>query len=96
LDDTFQDLVIDFTASVGSDHAGIWTTYQHILESAIDPPPQLSRFIIDDDACEKWTQQFLEVSPQIPLTLTTTTEIEQEAHQITKDIEQTSLQVFEA
>jgi hypothetical protein len=39
-------------------------------------------------------QQFLEVSPQIPPTLMTTMEIEQEAHQITMDIKQTSLQVF--
>jgi hypothetical protein len=62
LDNAFQDPIIDFPASMGSDHAGVWSTYQHILDSAINPPLQLSHFIINDDAQEQWTQRFLEVS----------------------------------
>jgi hypothetical protein len=42
LDNTFQDTTIDFSASIGSDHAGLWMAYQHVLESAIAPPSQLS------------------------------------------------------
>jgi hypothetical protein len=79
---------------MGSDHAGVWSTYQHILESAVNPPPQLSHFIIANDARERWIQQFLEVSPQVPPELTSLAELEEEAHRITDDIENTSLLVF--
>jgi hypothetical protein len=41
-------------------------------------------------------QCFLEVSPQNPSALTTTAEVEHEAHQLTLDIEQTSMLTFEA
>jgi endonuclease/exonuclease/phosphatase family metal-dependent hydrolase len=33
VDDSFHDLVIDFAASLGSDHAGLWTTI-HLAHSA--------------------------------------------------------------
>jgi hypothetical protein len=41
LDDVLHEPVIDFAALVGSDHAGIWSTYQHILKMAIHPPPPI-------------------------------------------------------
>jgi hypothetical protein len=65
LEDAFQDPIINFPALMGLDHAGLWLTYQHILELAINPPPppQLSHFIIADNAQDQWIQHFLEVSP---------------------------------
>jgi hypothetical protein len=39
LDNTFQDPIINFSASLGSDHTGLWSTYQHILKTTITPPP---------------------------------------------------------
>jgi endonuclease/exonuclease/phosphatase family metal-dependent hydrolase len=76
LDDAFQEPTIDFTASMGSDHAGLWITYQHILESAINPPPQQTRYIIVDDTRELWEQCFQEVSPHDPSILTSTREVD--------------------
>jgi hypothetical protein len=96
LEDSFQEPTINFVASLGSDHTSLWTAFQHILESAIAPPPQLSQFIIADNAHDRWIQRFLEVSPQTLPTLTSTAEIDQEASQLTVDIERTSMNVFEA
>jgi hypothetical protein len=96
LDDTFQDTTIDFPASIGSDHAGLWTTYQHVLELAIAPPSQLSQFIIADDAQDQWSQHFIQSNPQITPTLSTITEVENEAEQLTQNIELTSMQTFKA
>jgi hypothetical protein len=76
LDDTFQEPIIDFTALVGSDHAGIWITYQHVLEAAIQPPPHLSHFIIVDKAQEQWIQHYLEISPPVPPTLMTIADLD--------------------
>jgi endonuclease/exonuclease/phosphatase family metal-dependent hydrolase len=50
LDNAFQDPIINFTASIGSDHVGLWATYQHILKAAIDPPLHLLCFVIKDEA----------------------------------------------
>ena len=52
-DDTFQDLSIDFSASLGSDHAGLWLMH-HLLQ-AMDQTPQnswLPPYIIQDEAKE--------------------------------------------
>ena len=95
LDDAFLNPVIDFTASVGSDHAGLHVGYQHILESAIDPP-QLTRFVINDEARELWSRRFLELCPAAALVLSTTEEIEQEALRLTQDIEEASRSTFES
>jgi hypothetical protein len=54
----------------------------------------LSCFIIADKAQEQWIQCFLEISPLVPPTLMTIIDLDQEAHQITDDIEETSMQVF--
>jgi hypothetical protein len=94
LDDAFQEPTIDFAASMGSDHAGLWTTYQHVLESAINPLPQQTRYIIADNARELWEQRFQEVSPHDPPILTSTREVDQEALKLTQDIKQTCLMVF--
>ena len=78
LDDTFLNPVIDFTASVGSNHVGLQVGYQHILKLAIDPP-QLTHFIINDEVREHWSHHFLKLCLAASLVLSTTEEIEQEA-----------------
>ena len=62
LEDSFLDPIINFTESVGSNHAGLSIVYQHILESAIEPP-QLTHFVINDEMSDLWSCQFLELCP---------------------------------
>ena len=59
LNNTFQDLEIDFMASLGSDHAGLWLTY-HLLQATNQPPPQdwLLPYIIQNVAKDKWIEKF--------------------------------------
>jgi hypothetical protein len=40
LDETFCDLVVDFAASIGLDHTGLWFTYHHFLALAIKLSPR--------------------------------------------------------
>jgi hypothetical protein len=94
LDDTFQDLVIDFSALISLDHAGLTITYQYILDSAINPP-QLTHFIISDEARDLWICCFFEVSPQPHPELTSLEDIEQVALHLTQDIENMSMTTFE-
>jgi Endonuclease-reverse transcriptase len=96
LDDLFQDPIIDFAASEGSDHAGLRTTYRHIIESAIHPPAQPTRYIISDESRELWARRFIEDSTYWPADLITTDDIEAAAHHLTQDMEQTSSSTFEA
>jgi hypothetical protein len=94
LNDTFTDPVVDFTASVGSDHAGLQVSYQHILDSAIRPP-QLTRFVIDDNMRELWSRRYLDLSPPQNPNPLTADEAEQAVLHLTQDIEEASMSTFE-
>jgi hypothetical protein len=66
------------------------------LNQLLPPPPQLSQFIIVDDAQDWWTQHFIQTNPQITPMLSTTTDVDKEAEQLMQDIDHTSIQIFKA
>jgi Endonuclease-reverse transcriptase len=94
LDDAFLDPVIDFMASMGSDHAGIHIAYWHILELAINPP-QLTQYVINDEMREAWTERYRNLSQLPTCSLLSTKEVEQAATHLSEDIEVASLATFE-
>jgi hypothetical protein len=95
LDKAFQDLTINFTTSISSDHAGLWVNYQHILDSAIKHNPHLTSFLIKDEAKDTWIHHLSVFSHFSPFDLSSSTLIDQEADHLSQDIEETCQAVFE-
>lgn len=94
-DDTFQDLQIDFTASLGSDHAGLWLT--HYLFQAIDHAPShswLPPYTIQDAAKEAWITKF-QADSRMPAPTIDPAVIEAESTRLSSYIEEISIAVFE-
>jgi hypothetical protein len=94
-DDTFQDLSIDFTASLGSDHAGLWLTH-HLLQ-AVDHTPQnswLPPYMIQDTAKEAWMTKF-RADARIPGHTLDPAVIEAESTRLSSYIEEISIATFE-
>jgi hypothetical protein len=89
LDDTFQDLIINFTASEGSDHVGIWVTFHHILDLAINLVAQLPHYVISDESRDLWTCCFIEDSIFQPTDLILVDDVEEVVCHLTQDIEST-------
>ena len=94
-DDTFQELSIDFAASLGSDHAGLWLT--HYLFQAVDHAPQdswLPPYTIQDTAKEAWINNF-RVDARIPGHTVDPAEVEAESTRLSSYIEEISIATFE-
>jgi hypothetical protein len=95
LDDAFQDLSVDFSSSMGSDHAGLQIKYQHILDLTIKHNPHLTSYIIKDDSKDAWIHHFKVYSYYIPFDLNSAALIDQEADLLTQEIEETCQAVFD-
>ncbi len=95
LDDTFQDLEIDFTALIGSDHAGLWLTH-HLLQASNQASNQdwLPPYTIQDAAKDKWINKF-KLDAHIPAPTTDPAEIEAESTCLSSYIEDISVTTFE-
>jgi hypothetical protein len=94
LDDAFQDFKVDFTTSIGSDHAGLQIKYQHAMDSAIEQTPHLPSYLICDNAKDQWTCHLNKHFCYAPSELSSTTLIDQAANHLTQEIEETCQAVF--
>jgi len=94
-DDTFQNMEIDFTASLGSDHAGLWLTH-YTLQAIDHAPPHnwLPPYTIQDAAKEAWINKF-RADAHLPAPTTDPAEIEAESIRLSSHIEDTSITIFE-
>ena len=94
-DDTFQDMEIDFAASLGSDHAGLWLTH-HLLQATdhAPPPSWLPPYMIQDTVKDAWINRFRS-NARIPDPMTDPTQIEAESTRLSTYIEDTSIATFE-
>jgi hypothetical protein len=95
LDDTFQDLNVDFTLSIGLDHAGLQVKYQHVLDAAIEHEPHCTAYLINNDAKDLWMHHLTTHSCYAPFELSTSALIDQEVDCLTQEIEETCQVVFE-
>jgi Endonuclease-reverse transcriptase len=94
-DNTFQDLKIDFAASLGSDHAGLWLTH-HLLQAIDHTPPHnwLPPYTIQNMAKEAWTNKFRADARILALVLDPA-EIEAESTRLSSCIKETSIAIFD-
>ena len=93
-DDTFQDLIIDFLASLGSDHMGLWLMH-HLLQ-AVNQTPQnswLPPYIVQDTVKKVWITKFRE-DARIPAHTLDWVEIEAESTCLSSYIEETKIATF--
>ena len=96
LDDTFQDIKVDFSASLGSDHAGIWASHYPTTATtdATNPNKGWPPYTIQDSACETWVDNFRR-ELHLPPLLTDRETIEREADRLSQRIEEVSVTTFE-
>lgn len=90
ISDQFSDLSISFDV-VPSDHAALTIQWYPILAVAIQPPPELISFAVDEDRKLAWTKIFMSI-PSIPITDIPSLELAVEA--LHKDINHASSKVF--
>jgi hypothetical protein len=88
LDEAFQEPIIDFACSIGSDHAGLWVMFQHILDSTIEHNPCHTSYLINDEARDTWIHHLMEHSHYVPIDLSSTDQIDQAADLLTQEIEE--------
>ena len=94
LDDSFQNLDIDFASSLGSDHAAIWVTY-HLTHAPQEAPPDTRPpYIIQEAAHKYWVKNFKADLLLPPLTMDKHA-IDAEAERLTRRIEDISVKTFE-
>jgi exonuclease III len=93
LDNSFQGLQIDYTASLGSNHAGIWVTH-HLATATTttqdDPRPP---YTIQDGAHADWMDRF-KTNLLLPPLSTDKDSIDTEADRLSKRIESVSKDTF--
>jgi hypothetical protein len=94
LDEAFQEPVIGFASSIGSDHTGLWVTFQHILDSTIEHNPCCTSYLINDEARDTWICHLMEHSCYVPFNLFSTDQIDQAANLLTQEIEEMCQAIF--
>jgi Endonuclease-reverse transcriptase len=95
LDEAFHELNVDFAASLGSDHAGLRIKYQHAMDTAVEQGPNLTSYLIGDEAKEHWIHYFSIHACYTPFNLSSPALIDQETDRLSQDIEETCQTVFE-
>jgi hypothetical protein len=94
LDEVFDVPMVDFALSIGSDHTGLQVQYQHILDSVIDLNPHLTLYLINDKSKDCSICHLSEHSCYVPYGLTSAALINQEADQLSQEIEDTCQAIF--
>jgi hypothetical protein len=88
--DQFSDLSISFDI-IPSDHAALTVHWYPVLAVALQPPPELVGYAVDDDGQMAWTKFFMAIPARkihdIP-------SLEQAAAALYRDMDKASLMVF--
>ena len=88
--DQFTDLSISFDI-IPSDHAALTVHWYPVLAVALQPPPELIGFAVDDDGKLAWTKFFTSIPTQ---PISDTPSLIQAAHDLHRDIDKASSLVF--
>jgi hypothetical protein len=94
IDDSFRDLRVDFAASLGSDHAGMWITH-HLPTTTTDTTTPLNPPYMIQDAAHKYWLEVFRANLRLPPLSTSADHIEAEAARLSQHIEDTSMSTFQ-